>query len=807
MAQPVWITNYGNLGTVAEGQFFQLPIQAIDPDNGNVYYNLLAGSLPAGVQCHNTGVIQGTPKNITTVQGVPAEVSQDVTSTFAIRAFTVKMVGGVEVPDRINDRTFSITVAGQDLPEFITPAGLLDMAYDGTIFKYQILTTNPNSADTVEVALKAGELPPGLSIDLAGKITGYIEPVADLGSGAIAGFDTTGKDNYPYDFTTRSISKNYQFTLGINNGKENNLRTFEIYVFSKNSMTGDNSAMSGDIDQVINNHTYITADIVPTRVPFLLTTEQDLGRIRHNNWFAYQFTGLDLDGDGVEYLWSANSGYSLPPGLTIDSATGWVTGTIPDQGTQEINYSFAIQVRKQDNPDYISRPYEFSMTIIGNVETEVVWLTPADLGTIANGAVSTFKIQAVNVGGAELTYRLKPGRYPYVGGAKTRLPQGLALLPTGEISGRVSFNSFTIDHNSTTFDKKLQTNLLVAETTFDRQNKFTVEAYNTDISALGHISVFKDFSITLDIQYNEPYESLYIKALPPVNDRMFINRLLDDVSVIPNSAVYRIDDPYFGKADSVIYEHAFGLSASSLVDYVEAMKHNHYFKNLTLGDIQTAQALDSAGNVIYEVVYSTVVDDLDRVSQSINLKYPGHFNGTEIDTIYPNSLNNMRTQIINTIGQVTPGLPLWMTSKQIDGKVLGFVRAWVIAYMNPGMSNEVAYYLQQKYNGQLNLIDLTVDRYELDMRYSRFWVPAIDIPGDTVDNTTVDVDSAEIFSDTVPRPAGWEHSTGLTTFDRASSYETHFDSGSTRFISPVDMYGKGDDYDKYLVFPKRTILG
>jgi hypothetical protein len=36
---------------------------------------------------------------------------------------------------------------------------------------------------------------------------------------------------------------------------------------------------------------------------------------------------------------------------------------------------------------------------------------------------------------------------------------------------------------------------------------------------------------------------------------------------------------------------------------------------------------------------------------------------------------------------------------------------------------------------------------------------------------------------------------------------TTFDGSSVRFIAPVDMYSNTTDYDKYLVFPRRTILG
>jgi alpha-amylase/alpha-mannosidase (GH57 family) len=36
---------------------------------------------------------------------------------------------------------------------------------------------------------------------------------------------------------------------------------------------------------------------------------------------------------------------------------------------------------------------------------------------------------------------------------------------------------------------------------------------------------------------------------------------------------------------------------------------------------------------------------------------------------------------------------------------------------------------------------------------------------------------------------------------------TTFDATSMRFEAPVDMYSDTDAYDKYLVFPRKTILG
>ncbi len=123
MAQPVWVTPAGDLGTIAENLFFQRPIEAVDPDGGTLTYTLIAGRLPEGVQVTSNGLIEGVPQAFVTLRGTPTEVSENVTSTFAIRATS---------PDglSINDRTFSLTVTGQDAPTFTTPAGSLGTFFD-----------------------------------------------------------------------------------------------------------------------------------------------------------------------------------------------------------------------------------------------------------------------------------------------------------------------------------------------------------------------------------------------------------------------------------------------------------------------------------------------------------------------------------------------------------------------------------------------------------------------------------------------------------------------------------------------------
>jgi len=71
MAQPVWVTDAGGLGTIPEGIFYQVPLVAYDPAGNEVYYVLLAGQLPPGIQCNSLGVISGIPQAVANIKEFP----------------------------------------------------------------------------------------------------------------------------------------------------------------------------------------------------------------------------------------------------------------------------------------------------------------------------------------------------------------------------------------------------------------------------------------------------------------------------------------------------------------------------------------------------------------------------------------------------------------------------------------------------------------------------------------------------------------------------------------------------------------
>lgn len=825
--------------SIGNTEFDELPISLTNATGlmtasfkQHTYYTLIAGKLPLGIQCADNGLLIGVPKAVASLQGVPFDVGRDITSKFVIRGYTKTQSGTL---DGIADQTFTLTVTGNDIPEFITPAGSIGQYYDSSFVNIQLEYTGLDPDETIAVSLASGELPPGLVLTPGGLIQGWAEPIPS--TDAPPGYDLTGNSSLPYNFTVISTSKNFQFTCKVSDGKAATLRTFYIYIYNRTDLTADDTYLTAD-------NTFVTADETPTRSPFLYNSIiSDLGRVRSDNYYAYRFIG-DMFGndEGIGYLISVNEGFGLPPGLQLDPLTGWYYGFIPDQGTTELTYSFNIQVYELGNPTNLSPLYPFTITITGAIDAEVTWLVPPsnagytrvlskkydedldtfvtnsvfvyDLGSIDNGDTSRFYVQAENRGGRSLLYRFKSGAY-------NELPQGLKLLPNGEIIGRVSFDTFALDGGTTTFDATLAVtrNLDLPETTFDLVFVFTVNAYAEDTEQILYkvdsvtvvdggvgysdtslptmefstpigasavqaqvgnivvsggaitsvevaesgdgysapatltitqgfggsgaeltpvmiptgvrdvISVFRTFSIKVNRAYNKPYQNLYVEAMPPANDRVIIGELLANTEIFVPDYIYRAEDPNFGIARRVTYQHAFGLNPATFDTYVESLYLNHYWKNLVLGPVRTAQAVDPVTNqVVYEVVYSEIIDNLTNnqgqsVSKIVNLPYPiiNPVDGTTITQVYPNSLVDMRDQVIEVVGQISKKLPLWMTSKQANGATLGFKPAWVMCYAKPGRSKQIAYYFSKYFNERLDAIDFKVDRYVLDRVLSKNW--------------------------------------------------------------------------------------
>ena len=775
MAQPIWNTSAGSIGSYPAllPMLYQLSASAVLPAT-SVLYTLLSGSLPSGLSVNEDGLISGTPSLVTS----------DTPTVFTIRV--------TDNLQNIRDRTFSITVSGSAIPQFTTPNGNLLSTQDSIWVSLPVTYTNPSTSNPVIVQVKEGTLPPGLEIDLLGNIRGYARPpivtittpsvvttasdtassnnlvtvTSTVGfsigrpvifSGTTFGDINSGQQYYIKTIpssTTFSISatqngsellltdssgsmtvtlpavstgtptiRTYSFTLELSSPLGNDTGFYSITVINQNTPTsqGGPGKLPNTREPVIlntrpltfnltNNDPYYGYYILPPIAP---TQSAFMGNFQSGEYFAFKIIGKDFDGNPIGYSYSG-----LPAGLTGNVDTGWIIGTPSLSSDGVSSYNFSVSAYKTDNASYASPFFNFTYNLEKGISSDVVWITDSDLGQIFNGTISTLLVKATS--DVTLSYRLTSGS----------LPPNLSISSNGEIIGRVA-------------DQPTSSYLEQGATT---EFSFTVQAYSTEFPVVGSS---KTFTLNVLQEFSQPTDILYIQATPSLNDRQILSTLLNDNALIPTESLYRSNDEYFGKATNVIYEHAYGIYASDIEEYIVAVTRNHYWRNITLGELKTAVAKNSAGDIIYEVVYSEVIDNLVNPSgvsiqeeiywpRAIDLGLgPWYTSITDIFTsynkelspgfytsrtpgyarnLYPNSLYNMRTRVGQVVGQVFDStlLPLWMTSQQTNGSTLGYTQAWVICYTKPGLADAIKTNIEDNWPHTLNQINFKIDRFSVD---------------------------------------------------------------------------------------------
>jgi hypothetical protein len=895
-----WSTPQGSIGVFAQSfpvnyQFVTVPSQ----NTNTVAYTLLNGAFPAGtLVLDSTGLLTG----------IPAETARSNTTTFTIRAQEYN--GSILVA--FKDRTFSMTVdISVPNPEFTTPSGSLFSVYDSIWQYFQLQYIDQNPTSVLVISLAIGSLPPGLELLPTGVIRGYALP--------------------PTDSSGNPINQTYTFSLEIRSDTGGSLTAYSITINNQQLTPG----FVGRSPTLLN--TQSLSVVIPADDqygPYYLSSN-NLGDFNQNTDFIFKMIGYNFDtSNDTDLTYIINE----PQGSNLDanSSTGWISGLLPTINKNIETYNFTVSVYKTSNPALTSGTFLFTATIIGDINSQVVWVTAENLGTINNGAISDLEILATNSSQLELNYRIagnqiqsnlktivnastqfeafgdmgayligtsdgqtwaqQPsinssvsllyftssvynvadqvtilvgynqtdgsiiGQIPsstgvfissssvaetqlncvllagstyiavgnngtittttdpsawntivttgttrnlnsicytgtmfvavgdngtiltstdtttwtirtsgittslrsiiYTGSTYiavgdlntilvssdavtwtvntnieqhlvadtnsqtynfksicidsagyrimvvgdygsilislddgfsftllqnlittstlyqviydnvntnsfymvgdagailqfdndplsssytflssstlTRLPPDLELLNTGEISGRLAFESTE--------------SIAASEET--RSYVFSVQAYSTEFP---EISAIRQFTLTTYQKYYLPYDNIYIKALLSMDDRYKINTLIHNGNLIPPEYVYRPDDSYFGVADSVVYQHIFGVPSVAADDffqtYIDAVQINHYWRNITLGEIKTAVARNENNEIIYEVVYSQVIDDLvnnQNVSISKEIIWPRN-----IDLHLNDWYDSLTTQYVSETYQAT----------------------------------------------------------------------------------------------------------------------------------------------------------
>jgi hypothetical protein len=719
MATPVWSTTAGKIASIDEQVAYSLQLEANTSDSTAITYSVIAGSLPKGMRVTSTGLLTGTP----------AEVAKRTLYTFVVRA---------TAGTTITDRTFSLDVKGADTPTFTTAAGQLQMedstrvglywVIDGSEINIQVEATDTDTAagQTLVYEVVSGELPPGITMNKKGLLSGIIQLTDDQRFGIRGGYDDLNEpyDDVEYDrtVTSKSISKNFGFVVRVSDGTSHIDQNNSIFVYSADFWRVSNTALTIDATEIDDSP--LTMDFSGNRRP-VFRTGSDLGTFRHDNYFVTKIDVDDFDPLQASLTYTIQAG-ALPNGVQIDASSGELYGTLARQTAVEKTYTFTIRAtRTVATGITVFTDQQFTMKVIGEIDIGIAFSTPPVVGTLTADIPSTLSIVAI----AENTDRVLS--YTVSSGS---LPPGITLSEQGNLIG-------TIDPS--------------AVTDSTRSYNFTVRV-SDQYQAVGQIG---SFTVNVDVPHTlTEYGNMTGHATSFIDQNIFYN-IAQDPSINSQEYIYRGEDKNFGMKSKPEMLMMSGLKAQTLTAFQNQMSQNHAPKHLYFGDLKTAVAKED-GVIKYEVVYVEVKDNLVNnqgvaVSNAITLRdelttqilgpRASTMNTTtdrdvyEITTdgglsfsisgskvrfanqlsadlgfvtkLYPNAVANMRSRMKSLGHKEWTYLPQWMrTTQEGDLAPLGFILAVPICYCKPGTSALIKKRIEDK---KLNFknISFIVDRY------------------------------------------------------------------------------------------------
>jgi len=608
------------------------------------------------------------------------------------------------------------------------------------------------------------------------------------------GFDTFVYDSQYFDYnepsrSPRRLSRIYTFIVAVTDGVHTETRLFKIYVVTEEFLQADNSIMQVDTN-------LFTSDANSDRTPIWIT-ESNLGRFRANNYVTIYLDVYDppsLTGTITYFLLPTNADLSpsqLPPGMALDSITGEIAGRVPYQARVSRTYMFTMRAANfpsslayanytlkgiwnnstnylaYDAVLYLGLIYictiahrnrlptdlefwiagvstadkQFTVQIVGEIDSAVEWITDSDLGTIKPNQPSQKYVQAET-----LLYGGRIG-YEFVSGT---LPPGLTFVPTGDIQGKVKqfaddagpgltrfyevSDSLAPAEDSSSLSRDFTATFDGGITKFDKKFTFTIRARDS----VNFATLNRTFNITVTAENSNTFANLYVKAFQTKPKRLAWYNFITDATIFQPGDLYRYGDPNFGVQTALQVLVYAGIESVEAVRYVQSMSRNHYRKRLQFGDLGIAKAKDSqTQETIYEVIYVNIVDPLEKNGSSISgtVNLPNNINSPvlisydsiKIDSdiplvsdsdhqrIFPNSIKNMRRRMAETGLNDREFLPLWMRSIQDqESYETGYVKALPLCYCNPGTAVNVLARIRAS-EFDFKTIDFVADRYVIDI--------------------------------------------------------------------------------------------
>jgi len=546
MATPVWTTTAGKLATFNEDSSYSLQLEANTSDSTAITYSVIAGSLPTGMSVTSTGLLTGTP----------AQVAKRTLYTFVVRA---------TAGSTVTDRTFTLDIEGQDAPVFTTASGQLQLAdstrvglywaLDGERVEFQMVATDADTrpGGAVSFSISEGILPPGLSMNSAGLISGTVKLTDDY-----------------FEDSTRQIALTFALTMRVSDGTSVTTQENNIFVYSADYWNVNNPNITADMTEI--NGVPVTMDHTSQRRPVFIT-DASLGTFRHDNKVVIKIDIDDLDSTGNPFVYTIQSG-ALPSGLAIDSSSGEIYGNLGRQGEVTKDFTFTIRAtRTMDTGQLVFTDKQYNMTVIGDLDIGVTFTTASKVGTLTADIPSTLAIEATATEeNRVLSFSLTSGS----------LPPGITLSPLGNLVGTIDPSELTDSTRTFTFTVTAQ------------------DQYQESISS-------KEFTLDINVPYTTiEYGNLMGHATSFIDQNIFYN-IAQDPNINSPTEIYRPEDSNFGMRLRPEMLMMAGIEQQTLTTYQNQMESNHAPITLFFGELKTGKA-KVAGTVLYEVIYLEMHD-------------------------------------------------------------------------------------------------------------------------------------------------------------------------------------------------------
>jgi len=344
----------------------------------------------------------------------------------------------------------------------------------------------------------------------------------------------------------------------------------------------------------------------------------------------------------IEGIWYDGITEHKMTGMTIVTVDGEVYGDIQLNGTiansitqgTKIYYGTAIPKNTHftlqltaDDFDIASTKKQFTVKLLGEVDSTISWNTPANLGTLRANFTSTLVVNAsTTVPNGKLFYSLTGGK----------LAPGLRLSPDGEIIGKINQFGTAENPGLTVFDNKTTT-FDGGNTTVDRTYKFTILAQDQ----FGYSAISREFSLSTIDPDDVLYSNINMRPLLSQTQRNSFRSFISNPNIFTPSLIYRPNDPKFGVQTELNMLLYAGIETKEIENYVGAIGLNHKRKTYRFGEVKTAIAKQPGSNdIVYEVVYVEIIDPSDaktRTSFTINNDKKIKVNSIQLEEIDDNS--------------------------------------------------------------------------------------------------------------------------------------------------------------------------